>query len=182
MAKSNERNIEVGIVVDEYGVIIDRLYEGDRVIRGTRNEYKEKYAINFNKKELFCKVYKNPIKELWNTLSIRDYAVATALIPYISYKDGILRNENELLNMKQISVLLNMDYDSIRKSFATLLKNQIIAKVKRPPQYDCDKLVNCYAVNPYLFMSSTDIEKEILSKFKESKWAKIKGDTETEKT
>jgi hypothetical protein len=170
---------KIGSVVDDYGVIITDIYEGDKIVRQSQSDYVNKYITNFNKKELFVKVYKNPIKELWKELSIREYAVATALMPYISYKDGILRDNGSAINIKDISVLLDMDYDAIRKIMPVLEDKKVIIKIKRQSDKYADKEKNYYVVNPYLFMCGTDMEKEVVELFNDSIWANL--DSENKK-
>ena len=173
---NSKQKIRVGSVVDEDGVILTELYQGDKIVRESQSEYKKKYITDFNKKELFVKVYINPIKELWKELSMREYAVASALMQFISYKDGILRNNGIAINMKDISVLLEMDYDAIRKIIPVLEKKKILAKVKRQSDKYADKEKNYIVVNPYLFLRGTDIEKEIVDLFAESKWASLESE------
>ena len=175
MNNSNQK-VKVGSVVDEDGVILTELYQGDKIVRETQSEYKKKYITDFKKKELFVKVYINPLEELWNELTIREYAVASVLMRFISYKDGILRNNGVAINMKDISSLLKMDYDAIRKIIPALEKKKILAKVKRQSDKYADKEKNYIVVNPYLFLRGTDIEKEIVDLFADSKWASLESE------
>lgn len=168
---NSKQKKKIANIVDEDGVILSELYQGDKIVKESQSEYREKYYTNFKQKELFVKVYINPLIELWNELTIREYAIATALIPYISYKDGILRNEGNAINIKDISSLLSMDYDAIRKIFPVLEKKYIISKIRRKSDKYADKEKTYIAVNPYLFLRGTDMEKEIADLFKDSKWA-----------
>jgi len=52
MNNSNQK-VKIGSIVDEDGVILTDLYQGDKVVRESQSEYKQKYITNFNKKELF---------------------------------------------------------------------------------------------------------------------------------
>lgn len=172
MNNSNQKE-KLYNVVDDDGVISTEIYEGDKIVRLEQTDYRAKYITNFNKKELFVKVYINPLTELWNDLSIREYAIATALIRFISYKDGILRYNGESINMKDISKILDMDYDAIRKIFPVLEEKKILSKIKRKSDKYADKEKNYIVVNPYLFLRGTDIEKEVEKLFSDSKWAKM---------
>lgn len=172
MNNSNQK-VKLYSVVDSDGVISTEIYEGDKIVRGSQSDYKAKYITNFNKKELFVKVYINPLEELWNELTIREYAIATALIRFISYKDGILRYNGISINMKDISKLLNMDYDAIRKIFPVLEEKKILSKIKKKSEKYADKEKNYIVVNPYLFLRGTDIEKEVDKIFSDSKWARM---------
>jgi DNA-binding MarR family transcriptional regulator len=179
MDNSNQK-VRIGSLVDDDGVILTEVYQGDKIVRESQSDYKQKHITNFNEKELFVKVYINPIKELWKTLSIREYAVASALMQFISYKDGILRDNGVAINMKDISRLLEMDYDAIRKIIPVLEKKKILGKVKRKSDKYADKEKNYLVVNPYLFLRGTDIEKEIADMFSSSVWANLK-DSENKK-
>jgi hypothetical protein len=121
---NSKQKIKVGTFVDNDGVILTELYQGDKIVRESQSEYRQEFVTNFKKKELFVKVYINPIKELWKDLSIREYAVASALIQFISYKDGILRNNGIAINVKDISILLEMDYDAVRKIISVLISKK----------------------------------------------------------
>ena len=171
---NNTNRVKVGMVVDEEtGVILTDIYEGDKIIRKSQSDYNNKYVTNFNKKELFVKVNINPLKEMWKELSMREFAVATALIPYISYKDGILRNNGISINLKEISLLLEIDYEAIRKIIPILEKKMIIQKTEIQSERYANKMKKCYVVNPYLFLRGTDIEYKILELFHNSKWSNI---------
>jgi DNA-binding MarR family transcriptional regulator len=171
--ENSKQKVKVGFVVDDDGVILTDIYQGDKIIRESQSNYNQKYVTNFKKKELFVKVYINPIKELWKTLSIREYAVASALMQFISYKDGILRDNGVAINMKDISKLLEMDYDAIRKIIPVLEKKKILVKVKRQSDKYADKEKSYIVVNPYLFLRGTDMEREIVNLFSDSIWANL---------
>lgn len=179
LMNNSKQKVKVASVVNDDGVILTELYQGDKILRESQSDYKQKYVTNFKKKELFVKVYINPLEELWNDLSIREYAIASVLMRFISYKDGILRNNGEPINVKDISVLLNMDYDAVRKIIPVLEDKKILAKVKKQSDKYADKEKNYIVVNPYLFLRGTDIEKEIVDLFSDSKWATI--DSENKK-
>jgi len=73
-----------------------------------------------------------------------------------------------------------MDYAAIRKIIPVLEDKKILAKVKRKSDKYADKEKNYMVVNPYLFLRGTDIEKEIVNLFSNSKWANLE-DSENKK-
>ena len=62
---NKEERVKVGIVVDDQtGVILNNIYEGDKIITPKQQEYVNKYITNFQKKEAFVKVFTNPITKM----------------------------------------------------------------------------------------------------------------------
>ena len=172
MNKTNER-VKVGTVIDEYGVILQDIYEGDKIVTEKQSEYKSKYVLNFKSKEAFVKVYTNPIAAMFKELPTKEFAVAMALMPFISYKDGILRYENKIVDVKTISDVLGENYDVFRKTFSSLIKKEVIGKIKRQSDTYANKTKQCIVVNPNLYLRGQPIEREIVEKFSNSKWAKF---------
>lgn len=172
MNKPNDRE-QVGTIVDTDGVILGALYEGDKIVTSHQDEYKHKYIINFQKKEAFVKVYTNPITALFKELPTKEFAVAMAIMPFISYKDGILRYDGKIVTIKTISDVLCENYDGFKKIISSLVKKDIIKKVERQSDTNLSKTKQCYVVNPYIFLRGADIEKDIVELFKGTKWANI---------
>ena len=67
-------------------------------------EYLKENERNFKAKELFVKVYKDPIEILGSELSNRDFAWFMRLIPYISQSECILIDKE---GMKQLNKTYN---------------------------------------------------------------------------
>lgn len=164
---------KVGTIVDNDGVILGELYEGDKIVTESQNEYKHKYVTNFQKKEAFVKLFTNPIPELFKELPTKEFAVAIAISPFVSYKDGILRYNGKIADIRTISEVLNENYDVFRKTVSSLIGKDILGKVERQSDTYANKMKQCIVVNPYLYLRGQDIEKEIMDKFKGSKWANI---------
>lgn len=172
MNKPNERE-KIGTIVDTDGVIMGELYEGDKIVTKNQDEYKHKYVTNFQKKEAFVKLFINPIETLFKELPTKEFAVAIAISPFVSYKDGILRYNGKIADVRTISDELNENYDVFRKTIASLISKEILGKVERQSDTYANKTKQCLVVNPYLYLRGQDIEKEIIDKFKGSKWANI---------
>jgi hypothetical protein len=117
--------IKVGVVLDDNtGVILGEIYEGDKIVTPKQQEYTNKYITNFQKKEAFVKVFTNPITTLFKELPTKEFAVAMAIMPFISYKDGILRYDGKIADIKIISEQLGENYDVFRKIIASLIKKR----------------------------------------------------------
>ena len=172
-SNKKEKLVKVGTVVDEYGVILDAIYEGDKIVRSKQDEYKKKYAINFKKGDAFVKVFTNPITVLFKELPTKEFAVAMAIMPFISYKDGILRYNGKITDVKTISNVLGENYDTFKRIIASLVKKNVITKIERQSDTYQNKTKKCLVVNPFIFLRGQDIDKEIVEIFQGSKWANI---------
>lgn len=170
---ANQEKVRVGTVVGEYGEILTEIYEGDKIVRQKQDEYKRTHIIGFKKKEAFVKVFIHPITALFKELPTKEYAVAMALMPFISYNDGILRYDGKIVDGKTISDVLGENYDTFKRIITSLIKKDILAKVERPSDTYANKTRKCLVVNPYIFLRGQDIERDIVNMFSESKWANI---------
>ena len=171
-AKNHKQDkVRVGAVINEYGEILNEIYEGDKIVRQEQNEYKKTHIIGFKKKEAFVKVFTNPITALFKELPTKEFAVTMALMPFISYNDGILRYNNKIVDGKTISDILGENYETFKRIITSLIKKDILKRVERPSDTYANKTKKCLVVNPYIFLRGQDIEKEIVSLFSGSKWA-----------
>ena len=170
---NNEERVKVGTIVDEDGVILGGIYEGDKIVTPKQQEYTQKYITNFQKKEAFVKVFTSPIPTLFKELPTKEFAVAMAIMPFISYKDGILKYNNKIADVRTISEQLGENYDVFRKTIASLIKKDVLAKVERQSDTYQNKTKQCICVNPYIYLRGQDLDREIQEKFVNSKWANI---------
>lgn len=170
--KEKER-VLVGTVVDEYGVILNHIYEGDKIVTPAQDEYKHKYSINFKKGDAFVKVFTNPIIEVCKELSNSEGKAVLTLLSFISYKDGILRYNNKIVTVKDMADILEENYDAYKRNIAKLFKHDIIRKITRPSDTYANQTKQCIVVNPYIFLRGQDVEKDIVELFSGSKWAKL---------
>lgn len=170
---ANKEKVRVGTVVGEYGEILGEIYEGDKIVRKEQDEYKRKHYISFQKKEAFVKVFTNPITDLFKELPTKEFAVAMAIMPFISYSDGILRYEGKILDGKEISDLLGENYETFKRVITALIKKGVLNRVIRPSDTYANKTKKCLVVNPYIFLRGQDIEKDIVNLFSETRWANI---------
>ncbi len=160
-------------VVDDIGEIIMELYEGDKIVTKEQDEYAAQHIIGFNKKVPFVKVYLCDCNELYEDLTGTEVITISTLINYISYKDNILRLNKKPMKITDIKELTHRDYDNTKKLIASLEKKDVIRKLKWFDE-ESNKEMNCIAVNPFLFFRGSDIRKEIVELFKDSKWSKVK--------
>ena len=170
---ANIEKIRVGTVIGEYGEILNEIYEGDKIVRQEQNEYKNTHYIGFKKKEAFVKVFVHPITALFKELPTKEYAVTMALMPFISYNDGILRYNGKIVDGKTISDVLGENYETFKRIITSLIKKEILGRVERPSDTYANKTRKCLVVNPFIFLRGQDIEKDIVEIFQGSKWANI---------
>ena len=170
---------EFAIINKETGEVVQDLINGTTV-KNPRLIYRNKKGkelVKFQPKELFVKLYKRAIDQLGRELSNRDFSWFIRLSPYVRMQDCTLRNENdEYLNVKQISELLGVNYDNLKTVFRSYEKNGLIKKVKMPSQKDIYKEVNAIVVNPFLYVNGEYVVKEIRDMFTDTKWSEYTTD------
>ncbi|MCI1958987.1 MAG: hypothetical protein LKJ25_05105 [Clostridia bacterium] len=172
MVNTEKRLTDFAIVNISTGEITKEIYEGDKLVTKEQSEYAENYITNFNRKVPFVKVYLCDCNELYEDLTGTEVIVISTLINYISYKDNILRIDKRPMKIKDISDLTKKNYDNMKKLISSLEKKEVIKKIKWFDE-EANRELNCIAVNPFLFFRGTDIRKEIVEVFNESKWSKI---------
>ena len=170
---------EFAIINKQTGEVVQDLLNGTTVKNPKliyRNK-KGKELVKFQPKELFVKLYKRAIDQLGRELSNRDFSWFIRLSPYVKMQDCTLRNDNdEYLNVKQISELLGVNYDNLKTVFRSYEKNGLIKKVKMPSQKDIYKEVNAIVVNPFLYVNGEYVVKEIRDMFADTKWSEYTTD------
>lgn len=114
---------------------------------------------------------KSPLVLLWNELSNREYAITIAISQFITLNDGVLRYDNSILNLKEISKLLELDYDAIRKIIPVLEKKEILYKLEIKSDRNNGKSKMCYVANPFIYLNYDYICNSNLDLFINSKWA-----------
>ena len=119
------------------------------------------------------KIFTDTVIDLFKEMSSKEFAVALAITPFISYKDGILRYNGKIADVRVISEVLQENYETFRRTISSLEEKGILAKVERQSDTYQNKTKKCIAVNPYIFLKGQDIEKDIVNKFKDTKWANL---------
>lgn len=117
-----------GYIVDIDGEITNKLYDGDKIVRKEQSEYPLKTIANFNKEEAFVKVFTSPLLELYKTLSSKEAAVVLSIIPFISYSDGVLRYNKQIVSVKDICEILEENYDVYSRTIRSLINKDVLKK------------------------------------------------------
>lgn len=159
---TDEKDKVLLIVVDpETGEIRDEIKYGDSIVHANPQyeKIKRKYTKKFNKKEAFVKVYQYGIEYLSYALETKELAIATKLIRFINYNDGVLRDDNGyILNIQQLSDILYEPYDYLRQIMSKLIKKGIFAKTEINNDNNKYKKQKCLVANPYIFFKGIDAE------------------------
>ena len=153
-----------------------KVWAGDRIIRYNSlkflREQERKKARGIEKqigKRLFAKVFIDASDVLGDeSLSGSEYAVLMKLFRYITYDSCMLKYENgkyvSLAGIKRICK--SMSSRTVEESVKKLLERGIMAVAKNGKN-------NVYIVNPYIFFRGTVPDEETENIFKETKWAKL---------
>ena len=114
----------------------------------------KRIVTKFMSKEIFVKLYKRTIGTLGKELSYRNFTWFVTLSEYVGMWDCVLYDENEnYMTLKNLSSLMEVDYDNLRNAFKDFTERELIKKVEVPSKKDIYKTVSAYAVNPYLYMN-----------------------------
>lgn len=172
MVKSEKVKTGHNVIDITTGEIIMELCEGDRIVTRKQDEHVAQYITKFNGNTPFLKVYTGVFNELLQDLTPTEFFTINSLIPFISYKDNILRCDNKFLKIQEISdTILEKDIRWTRRVIKSLEDKDIIKKIKWAD--NGNKEMNCIVVNPYIYFKGTDIRREIVGLFEKSKWSKI---------
>ena len=117
-------------------------------------------------------IRKSIIEDLNNILSNRDFCWFIRMIQYIKTEDCSIRNNDNYLNVKQISELLDVDYNNFSTTFKKYEKNNLVKKIKMESQKDIYKMVNVIVVNPYLYTNTDSVSDDILNSFYNTQYEK----------
>lgn len=162
MNNTNDNNEVLAVVVNPLtGEIQDEIRSGDKIIHANPKyeQVKRKYTKKFKKEEAFVKVYQYGIEYLSYALDTKELAIATKLIRFINYNDGVLRDDNGyILDLITISEILYEPYDYFRQIVSKLIKKGIFAKTEIPSDNNKYKNQKCIVANPYIFFKGIDVE------------------------
>lgn len=166
MAKEKKKTKEpkkvVAMVVDEYGEIINEIYEGDRITRA------DDVYHNFNKGKSFVKLYGGVITLMRKQLTDRQFSLAVALAEFVCYQDCCLRtgghnNGNPMTN-RDIADALDENYNTIREIMRELKAKEVLGVFETGGK----KFIT---VNPWIYTRGTDVNKTVMAYFKDSVYA-----------
>lgn len=172
---TNEERKIIGRVVDEYGEIIDEVYEGDKIVhpKDKKKDSEAKLTFKPEGKGLFGKLYLMPLRTLYNELSYREMATLTVLVTFASYQDCILKVNHKYADAKDLSKELNENYDSFRKVITSLIKKGILQKVERQSDTYQNVTKQCLVLNPYICFRGITVNRDVKDMFSKTKWAHI---------
>lgn len=176
MANTKEIIIEDNdwMVIDQNGEVVNKIREGDKIVRKETQEHLSRYIDNFNKGKNFVKIYDDMMPILDEKLTANEYKLFMQLIHYVSYKDNILRYENKILDMKDMSELIkSYSYDAVRKIVPSLIKKGLIGVHKTGCAERPSLILKCYTVNPYVIYRGTTMDRDISGLFEKSGWDKV---------
>ena len=172
--KRTENEPTFSVVSRETGAIVDNYYPGDVVTvrRETQKEYTKSKIKNFNKGERFVKVFIDVILSIGQQLNNTEFATAIKLCKFVGYETGVLEidegNNKYPADLKTLSAELDIKYDQFRKIISSLMKKDIIRKMKRV--YG-KKEYSCYVANPYVYIQGQNLDRDVYELFKDSVWA-----------
>ena len=175
-----EKEIIAHVVDAETGEIIDHLHSGDNVKHTTTNNKDEvHYTSSFRQGDNFVKLYDDVVPELRKHLTPSEIIFAISLAPYAAYNDCILRKtghgNSKVLDAKDISELLNMDYSVTRRLISSLKKKGVMGQHETGSiNKDIDtRLKKVYTINPYIYFRGTTINDTIKEFYSDTGWANI---------
>lgn len=168
-----EKELRGTVINETTGEIIDHLFVGDSILRDKSKEVNEKYERNFNKGESFLKVYDKVMPELHGKLSKTELSTTMMLLPYISYEDCILKNDDgSIIKLPDFQDLLGLSYDRTRKIIKSLVTWGVLGLFETGCKEKPKILFKCYVFNPYIASKGTTINKSVAALFAETKWDK----------
>lgn len=166
------------IVSVDTGEILDEINEGDRLrkITSEQTEYVSSHIINFNKEELFVKLYIHAVSVLRKYLTPTEFMFAMSLVEFVSWEDCILRNgthgNNHIIDSKELAKLLEMDESVVRRLISSLKKKGVIGKHETGTilNNSDSKVKSVYTVNPYIYFRGINVNKSVEAFYAESGW------------
>lgn len=158
-------------IVDKYGEILGTLGYGDKVIREEQMKHYEEFDDSFNKGENFVKIFNKTLNKLATKLTNGEIAFVIKLLPFISYNDGILRDENKkIVDLNDLSEYMGLTHEGVRKVIVSLISKGVLGEHKTG-SIDNPKILNkCITVNPFIFMKGKQMNRTIIGLFENTEW------------
>lgn len=147
------------------GKIVDEVREGDRIVRGTQDQFIQTHELKFNKDTGFVKLYNGAASELYRLLSQSELSIFFQLVDYVGY-DGLLRDHKKVLCMSDIAKIVGMNYSTVRKIMPKLERKGIFKSTT--VMSDTRKKQKSYLANPYILFRGVKIELSVLEIFKDT--------------
>lgn len=161
------------VVNSKTGEITNELFPGDKIVKVKQSEYVQNNYANFQKGKGFTKTFDSVVMPLYIKLSAKEFAIAMALKPLISYGDGILRYEGKYATSKDISIILQEDYGNIKRNISKLIEYEVLKRIEKPSELRESRKKKCLVANPYIYMRGQDIETDTVKMFMNTYWASL---------
>jgi DNA-binding MarR family transcriptional regulator len=175
-----EREI-IGKLVSNDGEILTEFYNGDSIKRKPKkvpitdkNKNDPTKNYDFKQGDEFVKVYTEAMDIIDKKITNAEARLILRIMKYISYKDGILRDDGKNGNpitIKDISDEYQLTYEGVRKQIYSLIKKGILGE-HRTGNKDTKDVKKFLTVNPYIFLRGTIADKSICGLFEKSGWNK----------
>lgn len=102
------------------------------------------------------------------------FSTAIRLSKYVCYDDCVLRNgghgNGKVLDIHDLSELMGIPYNTLRKHISVLYKNGVLALCKTGTKGNPGLITDCIIANPDVFMRGVNVNKTVIAVFKESGW------------
>jgi len=170
--KSKSRETDDLLIVDSNGEIIGTIGPGDKIVRAEQSEYCRQYDTNFGNGESFVKVFDSYHKELNKKLTPGERGFLWSITPYISYKDGILKDNGRILTISMLAEILGVTHEAVRKVVVSLVAKGVLGEHKTGSISNPKVITKCITANPFIFCRGKDINKTIIGLFENSGWNK----------
>lgn len=184
MAKKLKRTIyngEIASIVTHEDGEIHSATENARIILEEQvdDDDTENIIEDFNKGESFVKLYDYVVPELRKRLTPSEFVFAISLSNYVSYNDCILREtshgNSRVIDAKDLSELLDMDYSVVRRIVSSLKKKGVIGQHETGSiNRELDtKMKKVYTVNPFIYFRGVDINETVKEFYKDTGWNEL---------
>ncbi len=170
----NNKNIDerkvLCAVVDNDGVVVDYIYEGDKIKHADDESPSDEKYFGFNKDKNFVKLYSG-MSELKKRLTDREFAVTIALSDFVCYDDCCLREgghgNGKVLTMNDLAEKWDMKYNNLKAIMLSLRKKKILGT------FITGKNDKTITVNPYIYTRGSNLNKSVITYFKDSEWQEL---------
>lgn len=145
-------------IVNENGVIIDELQEGDRIVRSSSIK-----ALNGKERIVyknFCILNISEYKAIMSEISGTARSVLAQLIPYVQYSSCLLAFSNgKPINGKHLCGITGLSRNTVEKGILELVEKNVLYKRKNLRKVQ-------YYINPYIVHRGQLVNRTLRSMFR----------------
>ena len=157
------------VVAEETGEILNRLSDGDRILKHKSIEYLSDFQTW--KIEHYYKGNIDEVRKHLNSLSINERAFLFTVVTYIGYKDCCIQYDNgKTMDFEELIALTKMQKSLLYSTIESLRKKDIIYKGKNSKGTQ-------YFMNPWLFSKGNQINRVLKTMF-QNYHIKVLNDTQ----